>query len=350
MFVDTVSEAILIFNALNPKLTDTFQINTALEYFFREKNKRNSSDRFNIIAYQNNGPHYLKDFTLNYRHVIKALKTMEPNLAQPDLVGGIFLAVSLFIDIFKKITGKLYYLLILMDSFVNKIPKELMPALENIIIFAKYMPLSMDFIKIRDTDYLHDIQLQRLAGLCEGKVYSIKDDKQIHQTIELILEQRTTPSFSLYRNNKIFIAESVVPYYEHLSEEPIRIEEESTCSICFQTERHLISCPRCDTRAHDVCWAKWGKLANIGTPHLFRCHNCFNLLKLDLNFVDIIQSEARLDKEEDYFDVINVEEQLERLKFEKDPRIIEVQRPPTITINEDDDKDIIILDDDNKRE
>ena len=99
----------------------------------------------------------------------------------------------------------------------------------------------------------------------------------------------TIPSFVQQRIRMVL--KDNQPFFINLADDPELVNEESTCSICFQKGEHgIVRCPSCDTVAHDLCWAQWAKTSNIGIPHVYRCHNCFNILKLDNTFISDVQS------------------------------------------------------------
>ena len=129
----TRSEDTLIFNALTPDITNMETVYQAIEEFCNIKKKADPSERFNIILFQEDGPNYLEDFTLNPENILIALKSLEPILVKANVAGGIFVALTFIIQVFKKISEKCFRLIILTDSGSLKIPKSYIPALQDLI-------------------------------------------------------------------------------------------------------------------------------------------------------------------------------------------------------------------------
>ena len=102
----TRSEDVLIFNGLTPKLTKMSRIYEALADFMIKKQATDMSDRFNFISFQEHGPSYLDHFTFDPEIVLKSLKSFEGMTARANLAGGIFVAISFIIDVYKKISQK----------------------------------------------------------------------------------------------------------------------------------------------------------------------------------------------------------------------------------------------------
>jgi hypothetical protein len=83
-------------------------------------------------------------------------------------------------------------------------------------------------------------------------------------------------------------------FYENMAEffQPTDASNEHKCSICAQyedpvlgTSASRVTCAKCGTTGHLSCLAHWAGKSNIGIPHVFRCFQCFNLVKLDKEFV-----------------------------------------------------------------
>ena len=111
----TRSEDTLILNALTPGVTSMSSVYNALTLFSNLKKDGDSSSRFNIIFFQEDGPNYLENFTLNPDYIVMALKSLEPVIVKGNVGGGIFLGIAILIDVFKRISEKSFRLLILTD-------------------------------------------------------------------------------------------------------------------------------------------------------------------------------------------------------------------------------------------
>ncbi len=326
----TLSEDTLILYGLTPGVTDLNSVFDALREFCDIKISKDTSDRFNIILFQEDGPNYLQDFTLNSEHVLTALRSLEPMLVRANIAGGIFVAVTFIIDVFKKISEKCFRLIILTDSGSHKIPDQYIPALENLIEKVKDMPFFIDIIRIDvDDDPKEDLKLMNLANKCYGSVHEINDISVLGSILEILALKREITPFSPFKKDVKEIPEEYHPFYRNLADKLKKSEIAETCSICFQKDNEeLVQCPRCETLSHKKCWAHWAKSSNIGMSDVFRCHNCFNLVNLDKIIIDMIKYEKSLKfilgskaTEKDYI------EYLKSLETEQGPEIIQVEDP-----------------------
>ena len=125
----TRSEDCLIFNGLTPKITKISRAYEAIATFMRKKQAIDMSDRFNFISFQENGPSYLDHFTFEPELILNTLKSLERNFVRANIAGGIFVAITFIIDVFKKISEKVFRLIILADDGSHKIPFHYLPVL-----------------------------------------------------------------------------------------------------------------------------------------------------------------------------------------------------------------------------
>lgn len=344
----TRSEDTLIFNALTPSITDMTKVYETIEEFAKTKQTEDPSDRFNIILFEQNGPNYLQDFTLSIDNVMIALKSMEPMLVRANMAGGIFVAVTFIIDVFKKIPNKTFRLIILTDEGSLRIPPQFIPVLEDLLNKVKDMPFFMDIVRLDVDDPREDLKLMRLARRCRGDIHEINDIRSLSPILEVLAIKREVPTYSSFDDDTLEIPEEDQPFYENLAEEPIEVSK-GTCSICFsQDSSGLVKCPSCGTIAHKKCWSQWAKNSTIGIFNVFRCHNCYNLLKLNPEYVTAVltgQTPAEtIDvAEQDYLQF------LQSLETEEGPQIIQVADPMAVSEEEyeeieiqfDDEEDIL---------
>ena len=345
---DTRSEDTLIFNGLTPGVTDFLIVYDALKEFLDKKKSMDQSDRFNVILFQEDGPNYLEDFTLNPENVLIALKSLEPMLARANIAGGIMVAITFIIDVFKKISDKCFRLVILTDQGSYKIPEQYVPVLENLIDQVKDMPFIIDIVRVKVNDPVEDLKLLDLVRRTSGNLHEIFDIRDLISVLDKLAEKRSFSSFSLYDEDiNTEIQYEHYPFYEHLAADPILLCATGTCSICFKEDKKdLVQCPSCETIAHKSCWAQWAKTSNIGISNLFRCHNCFNLIKLDREYVHLVQSGSMPSVEEIKVEVVDLQEYEESLETSEGPKIISVEDPMAIFYRGLDDDVIVVKDDD----
>ena len=287
----TKSEDCLIFYSLTPEVTKLKQVYSSLEEFMKQKQAKDLSDRFNLIVFEKDGPYYLEDFTFDSDYILKHLKSTNNDFGKSNIAGGIFIAITFIIEVYKKISEKVFRLLILIDDGAYKIPSHFLPALEELIKKVKDMPFFIDIVYIGQQSHEESNKLHKLVNLSKGEFHEIKNIKELNKILVELSDKKyiTIPSFTQQRIRMIF--KDNQPFFINLADDPEVVNEDSTCSICFQKgNQGIVRCPSCDTIAHDVCWAQWAKTSSIGIPHVYRCHNCFNILKLDKKFVADVQN------------------------------------------------------------
>ena len=333
----TRSEDTLILNALTPGVTSMSSVYNALTLFSNLKKDGDSSSRFNIIFFQEDGPNYLENFTLNPDYIVMALKSLEPVIVKGNVGGGIFLGIAILIDVFKRISEKSFRLLILTDSGTPKISRLYIPVLETMIDQIKNMPFFMEIIRINIEDVEEDTKLIRLAGLCNGSIYRINDEDSLSSILEIIALKKETVSGNKTNKNIITIPIENQQFYINLAENPIKLTTPETCSICARKDYNaMVKCPSCGIVAHNICWAQWSEESSIGIPHIFRCHNCYNLIKLDKDFIDKVKLAKKV-KEAQILpqkDISDIKEYLEGLETEGGPKIVHIHDPMGIPSEE----------------
>lgn len=348
------SEDILIIYGLTPGIMDTAPIHKTLTEFCKKKKRMVSSDRFNLIVFLKDGPNYLENFTLNPEHILIALKSLEEDLVKGNISAGIFLSIKLIIEVFKSISERSFHLIIILDSGSAEIPNDKVPVLKNVIDKVKEMPLVIDIVSINVNNPSEDFKLKKIAGRTGGDLYKIKKVKELSSILNKLAEKKEIAAISAFKKSVSHITEANFPFYENFAEKPLEVEEMSTCSICFHKDMNLIQCTKCNTFAHKNCWALWSKTAHIGIPNVFRCHNCFNLLKLDKDLVEMVHSGILIYEEPQLVDVqkclddikvVDVERYLQSLEVREGPKVVHIEYP-MINLNVDDDDDITIIMDD----
>jgi len=295
----------------------------------KNKQGKDPSDRFNLIAFEQEGPYYLNNFTFDPELILKTLKARNKDFIRANISGGVFIAVTFIIEVFKKISEKIFRLLILIDDGAFKIPSHYLPALEELIRKVKDMPFFIDMVYIGEQAYEESSNLLKLVNLSKGEFYEIKSAKQLGPILTNLSDKKyiTIPSFVQQRIRMIL--KDNQPFFTNLADDPEVVKEEAACSICFQKgEQKIVRCPSCDTVAHEICWAQWAKTSNIGIPHVYRCHNCFNILKLDNTFIrDVqsgkIQSIAELNKVKKK----NIVEYLRELEAKAELKVVHTEDP-----------------------
>jgi len=385
--VDSRSEDTIIFSALTPEHSDPNIIYDALKEFFEKKKEIDYNDRFNGIVFTTKGPQYLENFTLNPENLLKAMKSLEPYLSKANLAGGIFIALTFVAEVFKKISGKVYRLIILTDQGSSKIQEDQIFFIEDLLDKVKDMPFIMDVVCINTSDPAEELKLMKLARRTGGDIYEISVDfekikkekekekedsnvieekkpisvleklsklsktplklakrikSEIHEYLEKKEEKKDIDELSLTfdklaekkevklsEDYKINIPERNILFYESLADDLIKVEliEKHQCTICFTSvskNRELMKCPSCQTYVHKICAAIWAKTSHIGTntPYICRCHNCYNLIKMDENFVRLVNSTKTPILELFNVEDLVLEEYLQSIESKEGPKLI----------------------------
>ncbi|MFX1463980.1 MAG: hypothetical protein ACFFBF_13200 [Promethearchaeota archaeon] len=330
----TKSEDCLIFYGFTPKITKMRQVYNSIADFMKNKQTIDPSDRFNLIAFQHEGPNYLEQFTFNIDHILETLKSFGGYITNANIAGGIFIAITFIIEVYKKISEKIFRLLILIDEGAYDIPPEYLPPLEELIKTVKDMPFFIDIIRIGEPDPELRVKLIKLAKLSNGGFYEITKVKYLSPILNTLSEKKYVADPSFLKQRLRMILPDNQPFYENLADEPEIVNETATCSICFKMDDiGIVKCPSCESTVHKVCWAQWAGTSNIGIPHVFRCHNCFNILTLDKDFVHDVQiGEIPTIAELSQVKKKDIVEYLHEIEAKGKPKIVQAVDPMAIEI------------------
>lgn len=322
------SEDTLLFVGLTPSVIRLKKIYKYLVEFAEIKQSIDLSDRFNVILFEKNGPIYLNDFTFEFENILDLMKEHEKDLVRANIAGGVFVACTFIIDVFKKISDKAFRLIILIDKGSLNIPDHYIPVLIDLLDKVKGMPFYIDIIRIATDDPQGDLTLMKIAERTNGNLHEVKTPKELMGVLAKLADKKSPPEQAFYEEtSKSIITEENEAFFEHLADDPKILVTLETCAICFKKDdRTVVECPNCKTKTHMDCWAHWAKTSNIGIPSVFRCHQCFNLLKLDKNFVDIVQTGAAPppEWEEPKVDLVQY---LQEIEAKNKPQPVQIQDP-----------------------
>jgi len=330
----TKSEDCLIFYGFTPEITKMRQVFSSIADFMKNKQITDPSDRFNLIVFQHDGPNYLEHFTFNQDHILNTLKSMSAAITNANIAGGIFIAITFIIEVYKKISEKIFRLLILIDEGAYDIPPEYLPPIEELVKVVKDMPFFIDILRVGKPNSELSTKLMKLAKLSNGEFYEINSIKELDPILATLSEKKYISEPSFVKQRLHMILPDNQPFYINLADEPEIVDETATCSICFKSDnKNLVKCPSCESIAHKVCWAQWSETSNIGIPYIFRCHNCFNILKLEKSFVHdvksgIVPTIAELSKVKKK----NIIEYLHELEAKTKPKIVQADDPMAAAI------------------
>lgn len=374
-----LSEDTIILFGITPGMTNFQKVHTALKVFMKEKKEIDYNDRFNIIFFTKEGPKYFEDFTLKPSYLLDTLSEHQSEIIKADIAGGIFIAAMYVVEVFKRISGKCFRMIILSDGESKKIPDKQMPFLSDLLEKITDMPFIMDAVRIDGEDPRDDLRLMKLARRTGGDLYEIDEifkehlesknfrEKEEKSVIAMLEKLSRTPLNLAKRLKKdenndeiteeeeefrdlidvlkhlkskkkveseLFEVENIKEiapnkkvFYEGLADplKPVTEKENKKCIICFTSLKNheLFQCPNCHNSAHKICLAIWSKESNIGIPNLFRCPNCYNLLQIDRELIQKINrvNTPTIEVCEDMEDIC-LEEYLKSLESPEGPKII----------------------------
>ena len=329
------SEDCLIFYAFTPEVTKLKNTEEAIADFMKSKQMIDPSDRFNLIVFLKDGPNYLDNFTFDPENILKTLRSLSKEITTPNIAGGIFIAITFIIEVYKKISEKIFRLIILLDEGAYEIPDEYLPALEELIKKVKDMPFFIDTVFLGSPYSDQAQKLLKLTNLSSGELYGVKSLKEIGPILNGLSEKKYIYEPSFVKQRLRMILPDNEPFYLNLADDPEPFNEIGTCSICFQRDEHqLVKCPACDTIAHKVCWAQWAETSGIGIINAFRCHNCFNILKFDKDYIkDVHMGKIPTIAELNKMKKKNIVEYLHELENKAGPKIIHKEDPMAVFIS-----------------
>jgi hypothetical protein len=292
MVEQTRSEDSLILFLIDPKITNIDRVLGELNRFFKRKQEIDGTDRFNFVAFESNGPVYFEDFLFETQYISDALAGLKGELGRPNPAGAIMVAVTFIIDVFKLVGGKVYRIIALTDQ--NTPPLVNIEVLQTLMDQVREFPVFMDIIRINTNDPKEDLKLMRFAKTNNGEVLYAKNEKELGKVLDEVAKKKKVLKSS-DGGEKYTLAPDSERFFYNLAQDPWDVEEVpqgTRCLICGDTKQPLIKCPKCNTISHAPCLAQWAKMSNIGIPHVFRCMQCYNLLRLPKPFVLDVQSGA----------------------------------------------------------
>jgi len=281
------SEDTVIFSGLTPDITDMAVFYDALEMFIKKKQEIDSTDRFNYIIFEEIKPNYLEEFTFDSNDLLTALKALESKNTHTGIADGIYGAVPLFIGVFKTIGNKAFRLLIIIDYKSSKIPEFQIPILIELIEKMEVLSLFIDIIGLNISDPQEIKVCKTITEKTNGKFYNIDDVNKLEEIFTTLSAKKELDALDASRSN-VIIPEENQMFYENLAQTPIYLDLKSPeqCSICFKKDtKGLVQCPTCKTITHEKCWASWAKRSNLGILNVFRCHICYNLIRISINVI-----------------------------------------------------------------
>ncbi len=285
-----LSEDTMLFIGITPKISKMKSLDKILQVFAEKKQSIDPSQRFNIVLFLETGPIFLDDFTLNFDNILALLKENEKNNVPANIAGGIMLTGTFINDVYKKISEKAFRLIILMDKGSIPIPDYYYEILYELLDKLKDMPFYMDILWLGEEDEELFQKLENFAKRYGGHAYEIRNNKLLEDKLLDLAKTKYSDELE-EKTKKLEVSDTNITFYENLAKKPEILITSEQCTICFKKDDvTVVKCPNCGTIAHMTCWALWAQTTNIGIPYIFRCHKCFYLIKLNKEFVEIVQT------------------------------------------------------------
>ncbi|MCK4780506.1 MAG: VWA domain-containing protein, partial [Candidatus Lokiarchaeota archaeon] len=216
----TKSEDCLIFYAFSPENIKVKQVYNSLSEFMKNKQIADPSDRFNLIVFHADGPNYLDQFTFDSDYILKTLKTMSKDISKANIAGGIFIAITFIIEVYKKISEKIFRLLILVDDGAYEIPDAYLPPLQELIKVVKDMPFFIDTVLIGSPYSDQAQKLLKLTNLCNGELFGIKNVRDLNPILTSLSEKKYISDPSFIKHRLRMILPDNQPFYINLADTP----------------------------------------------------------------------------------------------------------------------------------
>ncbi len=336
---DFRSEDTLVVLALSPKTTRFETLLKDLETFFKTKQEADQTDRFNFVAFLKSGPTYLEDFSFNIALVMDQLEQVRKRWGEVNFAGGFFLGLTFILDVFKKVGGKTFRIIVLNDQSAPHVKN--VDIIYDLVKKVVDLPTFIDIVRIGIKDPSDDWRLRELAKDSNGNFVKIESQKDLKKVLAILAQKKPLKSYGFGEDDVYKVkprTREEMMFYENMAEffQPTDESSEHKCTICAQyedpvlgTSASRVTCPKCGSTGHLSCLAHWASKSTIGIPHVFRCFQCFNLVKLDKEFVgSVLKGEiAPRAAEIQVPDKTAISQKLRGIEQEGAPKAVEVLDP-----------------------
>ncbi|MHA1368383.1 MAG: hypothetical protein ACTSWN_12275 [Promethearchaeota archaeon] len=283
------SEDTLIVCAIDRATTPIKNFINVLGNFFELKANLDPTDRFNLVIFVEKVPAHLPDFTFQWQKIIQLLHSITDRISQPSFEGGLFMALTFILDIYKLVCGKYFRIILIKDKSVPEITKDFL--VNDLLTKVRPMPVFLDVICLgMDSDPDELKILDMINSSQGGNLYYVRDIAELNSLLRDQAGIKKEIKVDLWEKGPDFkVKQEYKQFYEDLAADLVPVDDvrpEMKCSICFKETSPvcntdaLVKCPSCNTLYHDCCLVSWSEQSNIGIEHVFRCPICFYLIKL----------------------------------------------------------------------
>ncbi|MHA1412955.1 MAG: VWA domain-containing protein [Promethearchaeota archaeon] len=261
--------------------------------FVKSKFEKNPMDRISLIAF-NESAAKICDFSSDPGYILNSLRKIKIS-GKGLLSEGLAFSIQAIIEEMRKISGKIYSIVIITDcKYVNDLQ-----VLNKFVEIAKGLGIYINACLLLLDDIPSTEFLIKLSKATNGFHEHVNKPKPSFDFMNQLIEKKeisTTVDF-FSPNNQSFtpplIKDIALPLRRPTLLE-IRLmmskyDDDSTkCQICHSNKSPITGgdfysegrfCPSCDRPIHISCASQWAKKSEIG-KNIFRCPFCFFLLKL----------------------------------------------------------------------
>lgn len=305
------------------------KLTKAVNKFIEKKNKYNSSQTsFGIILFlEKENPVTVYD-TNDSDHIIDIIKDSwkQREQEQSRFENGLFEILSYIFRKSRKET-KVFRVIIISDTPSHR-SEDYHKAVYELISKSKQFHTYIDILRIGDKKfYDDDIKLKIITSETQGGIFYCQTEEQF-ENIFLSLIKNKQEYNKIQPEDQVNILKEDKTFYEKMAAELISLEpdEEEKCNICqidlcpicgaYSDEVH--KCYNCGFKFHGCCAAQYSLTNNIGFNYIFKCPQCDTLLKLDEEFVEIVEEEMKeIYSEQNYQNTYESIGEEQSVKFEE---------------------------------
>jgi len=274
------------------------EISKALEKFILEKKKINPLTVFGLLIFKEGG---VPDFLACCDDPDQIVKKISDewnarDMKESFLENGLFFCLSHVSNQAIHQSGD--YRIVVISDFPSNKSEDYQTALFELVSKVRFMPTFIDIIRIGgERFYSDDVKLRVITTTASGGLFYAQDSKSLNNILQALTKNKRLASLNQPSGN-IYIDEENKEFYENLAAELLTPEPGQTgvchlcgneiCQECNEEFLDLLKCT-CGVYFHEEHIGQYSFENNIGLPHIFRCPNCDNLLRMDESVVSLLR-------------------------------------------------------------
>ncbi|MGV9172829.1 MAG: hypothetical protein ACOC35_09710 [Promethearchaeia archaeon] len=317
-----VEEVIFYLDILGKHIKKKRLIKSVKKFIAKKNNYNSSETSFGLVLFlEQDNPITIYDSN-EADEILEILKDSwkEREQNQSRFENGLFEILSYVFRQSKK-EARVFRIIILSDS-PSKRSEEYHRAVYELISKSKQFNTYIDVLRIGDQKfYEDDIKLKIITSETQGGIFYCQTEEQF-ENIFLSLIKNKQEYNKIQPEEEGNIKKEDKTFYEKMAAELITLEpnEDQICSlcqleicpICNANSDEIHKCYNCGAKFHGCCAARYSLNHNIGFTHIYRCPQCDTLLKMDEEFMEMIEEEMEeFYSEEEYQEMCNSIEEYE---------------------------------------